>query len=198
MLKFNFSSIFLRCYIWVFLAVVTYIVIFAIYNPAIATTIRITEWDRAELRLSIVDNAVYFFWMNVGRYPTTNEGIDALYKKPKNESSEVWLGPYLYSHHRKDLWGQDYGYIYPGIHNKYSFDLFSLGRDGIEGTIDDINNWDENRPWREYYKKTRYWKEYFYEYPRFFISLVGGLLIGVLFTIVQEIRQRKRSKNERA
>lgn len=175
-----------------FLTMASYIISLTISNPAIATT---KKNSTTELRLSSVEIALDSFLLDVGRYPETYEGLSALVEKPNNVSSQVWSGPYLrYSHSLKDLWGRDYKYIYPGIHNKNSFDLFSLGRDGIEGTIDDINNWDKNMPWREYYKT---WKDIFWEYLQIIISLVGGL-IGGLFAIVQEIRQRKRSKNELA
>ena len=40
----------------------------------------------------------------------------------------------------KDPWGRDYQYSKPGIHNKKSFDVFSLGPDGKKSD-DDIGNW---------------------------------------------------------
>jgi type II secretion system protein G len=138
-----------------------------------------------------VSNSVTLFRLDVGRYPSVHEGLLALFKKPNDINSEVWRGPYLKNGRLKDLWGQDYQYTYPGIHNKDSFDLLSLGRDGIEGTVDDINNWDDNSPWRKYYQKNKPWKEYWYEYYHVIISLGFGLLVGVLLEVVRIIKPKK-------
>lgn len=178
--------------IFLFFAVVTDTTIFMIPSPVIAA--RITELSKAEYSLDNVSNALDVFRLDVGRYPDTEEGFSALYEKPNHLNSEIWPGPYLRRHPPKDQWGQDFGYISPGIHNKNSFDLFSLGRDGIEGTIDDINNWDENKPWRECYHtwywsdltKSWYWYDLWHDHDLYIIifcvillSLI--LLIGVLF-----------------
>ena len=50
-----------------------------------------------------------------------------------------------------DPWGNKYIYIYPGTHNKESFDIYSLGKDGFSETNgndkDDINNWNPDKTW---------------------------------------------------
>ena len=81
-----------------------------------------------------------------GRYPTTEQGLKALIRKP--DSSPVpknWNGPYLKKKSiPTDPWGKEYVYISPGSKNVDSFDLSSHGIDGIESE-DDIVNWvDEN------------------------------------------------------
>lgn len=43
---------------------------------------------------------------------------------------------------KKDPWKRPYVYRYPGRHRRNSYDIFSRGRDGIEGTADDITSWD--------------------------------------------------------
>lgn len=81
-----------------------------------------------------------------GRYPTTEQGLEALIRKP--DSSPVpknWNGPYLKKKSiPTDPWGKEYVYVSPGVKNVDSFDLSSYGIDGVESE-DDIVNWvDEN------------------------------------------------------
>jgi general secretion pathway protein G len=44
----------------------------------------------------------------------------------------------------KDPWGNDYVYVYPGVHNPGGFDLMSYGPDGVAGGGDDVGNWDQS------------------------------------------------------
>jgi general secretion pathway protein G len=55
-----------------------------------------------------------------------------------------WKGPYLKKRKiPKDPWSNDYVYVCPGVHNKDSYDLSSLGADGVE-SADDVTNWDDD------------------------------------------------------
>ncbi|MBW8781246.1 MAG: type II secretion system major pseudopilin GspG [Verrucomicrobia bacterium] len=81
--------------------------------------------------------------INMGDYPSTAEGLQALVAAPQNKADR-WQGPYIKAPGGKlptDPWGELYQYRYPGTHNKNSYDLFSKGPDKIEGTPDDIGNW---------------------------------------------------------
>lgn len=78
--------------------------------------------------------------MNVGDFPSTAEGLQALVEPPANKADR-WKGPYLQEGKVPlDPWGRPYQYRYPGTHNKNGYDLFSLGKDGQESD-DDIRNW---------------------------------------------------------
>lgn len=80
---------------------------------------------------------------DMGGYPTTSEGLQALLKAPMGKEGK-WQGPYLDVPGNKlplDPWKQPYIYRYPGTHNKDGYDLFSSGPDKIAGTADDIGNW---------------------------------------------------------
>ncbi len=81
-----------------------------------------------------------------GRYPTTEQGLTALIRKP-NLSPEAnnWNGPYLKRNNIPiDPWGKEYVYVSPGNKNVDGFDLSSCGIDGVESE-DDIVNWvDKN------------------------------------------------------
>ena len=64
------------------------------------------------------------------RPPTTDVGLRALVEKGVEQKIEL------------DPWGMEYQYVYPGVHNPKSFDIFSCGPDRVAGTADDIGNWD--------------------------------------------------------
>ena len=83
-----------------------------------------------------IKTALSIFEVDVGRYPTTEEGLAALLKAPQALSGE-WRGPYL-AKAPLDKWGHDYIYLMPGTDDPTSYDLSSAGPDGIPGTDDDI------------------------------------------------------------
>lgn len=104
-----------------------------------------TEQARAEAaRTDILFNiatALDLYELDNGVYPSAEEGIDALIVKPSTAGN--WRGPYL---KRKpvDPWGNPYVYKYPGSHS-VDYDLYSCGRDGLEGGEDDIRNWENEK-----------------------------------------------------
>ena len=78
-----------------------------------------------------------------GRMPTTEQGIKALWEKPTSEPvPERWIP--LMEEEKKDPWGQPYHYAYPAVKSKKPFDIWSVGKDGIDGTADDIGNFKNN------------------------------------------------------
>ena len=97
--------------------------------------------DTAELQIAEFGAGLDLFHLEVGRYPTTEEGLGALANQPAGLDN--WNGPYL---KKKDIpadpWGKPYQYRAPGQHGDY--DLYSLGRDnadGGEGEDADIVSW---------------------------------------------------------
>jgi general secretion pathway protein G len=86
---------------------------------------------------------LFSYKMAMGDYPSTEEGLQALLTAPANKADK-WQGPYLDVQGGKlplDPWKNPYQYRYPGTHNKNSYDLWSMGPDGKDGTDDDIGNW---------------------------------------------------------
>ena len=88
--------------------------------------------------LSNIATALKLYELDNGGFPTNEEGLDALLNKPA--SSNTWHGPYL-EKKPVDPWGREYKYRYPGEHRTSDYDLYSVGRDGVEGA-DDVNNWE--------------------------------------------------------
>lgn len=95
----------------------------------------------AYTQIELFGTALDAFRLDVGRYPTTSEGLEALLTSPSGE--ETWLGPYLKkSEIPKDPWGEPYRYDAPGSHGDY--DLYSYGADkaaGGEGENKDVESW---------------------------------------------------------
>lgn len=90
---------------------------------------------------SNLGTALKLYELDNGIFPTSEQGLNALLSKPS--SSPVpsnWHGPYL---ERKPLdpWKRPYQYNCPGAHNPTGYDLYSLGKDGMDATDDDIKNW---------------------------------------------------------
>lgn len=77
-----------------------------------------------------IESALRMFRLDVGRYPTTSQGLQALVSNPGLDN---WEGPYL-EHGRipRDPWGRDYAYMSPGREGR-DYDLLSYGRDGQSG-----------------------------------------------------------------
>lgn len=92
---------------------------------------------------SSVKTPLTAYRIDMGGYPSTAEGLQALVTAPQNRSDN-WKGPYIETPGGKlpvDPWQEPYVYRYPGVKNKDSYDLFSKGADKTEGTPDDIGNW---------------------------------------------------------
>jgi len=81
-----------------------------------------------------------------GGYPTTAQGLAALWEEPAPEPRPTnWRGPYLRKRVPPDPWGNPYIYAFPGEPNPRSYELSSLGADGSaggEGEDADIKNWE--------------------------------------------------------
>lgn len=96
---------------------------------------------KAAVDIRAIQSALAMFKTDVGRFPTTAEGLQALVTNPglKGFSSEGYLEKVP-----TDPWGNPYVYISPGLHSR-DYDLKSLGKDGEEGGSDkdaDIESWN--------------------------------------------------------
>jgi general secretion pathway protein G len=86
--------------------------------------------------------ALGVYELDNGFYPSTEQGLQALVTQPTSAPAPLnWKGPYIEPAVRKDPWGHDYVYRYPGQKIPNGYDLFSAGLNGVEGDEDDIGNW---------------------------------------------------------
>lgn len=88
--------------------------------------------DIARGKMGIIENALGQFYYDCGRYPTGQEGLEALLAAPA-DVQQKWQGEYLKRSEILDPWENPYVYVQPGMVNTTSFDLMSLGADGTEG-----------------------------------------------------------------
>ncbi len=89
-----------------------------------------------------IEQALEFYQMDNARFPTGDQGLDALANKSSAAPVPAAFTPggYIKTEGLVDPWGQPFLYRIPGSNNPHSFDLWSLGPDGVEGS-DDIANW---------------------------------------------------------
>jgi general secretion pathway protein G len=100
----------------------------------------------AQAQVNSLKAVLNSYYMDNSMYPTTEQGLKALYEKPTTPPiSENWNGPYLEENKiPKDPWGHEIKYICPGTHNQDKFDVYTLGSDnaeGGEGSNADYGNW---------------------------------------------------------
>ncbi len=102
---------------------------------------RVARSQAARTQIELLSTALDTFRLDVGRYPTTDEGLDALRRKPSN--ADRWDGPYLKKEVPLDPWNKPYYYKSPGEHG--GFDLYSYGADGAPGGDSDnrdVTSWE--------------------------------------------------------
>ncbi len=113
----------------------------AIVVPKFARRTEQANVTSAKTQIASFETALETFEIDLGRYPTNTEGLNALVEKPS--ALEKWKEPYLRRNSiPKDPWGNEYVYKQPGQYNEYSYDLYSMGADGQQGGEDDISNWE--------------------------------------------------------
>ncbi len=110
--------------------------------PQIIRNILVAEQTKAKTDIRVIDEAVTMYRMSHYKYPTTDQGLDALVTPPADSTIRNYPpGGYL-RNLKNDPWGFPYHYRNPGIHGEY--DIFSLGADGEEGgegANTDFGNW---------------------------------------------------------
>jgi len=112
----------------------------ALVGPRLMGRVGVAKQKTAQTQIQLLATSLDLFHLDVGRYPTEEEGLKALVEAP--EGLAGWAGPYLDKGVPKDPWGRDYVYKCPGEHGPY--DLTSLGADGApggEGENRDITNY---------------------------------------------------------
>jgi len=97
----------------------------------------------AKGHIAELESALERFNVHMDRYPTTQEGLNALVEPPVG-GDKNWRGPYI-TQLRPDPWGTPYQYRAPGAHHPTRFDLWSRGADKSDGGEDqavDLGNWE--------------------------------------------------------
>jgi general secretion pathway protein G len=98
----------------------------------------------AKSQIEMLTTTLDAYRLSIGSYPSTEQGLGALYERPSIDPPANWNGPYLRKPVPLDPWNNAYIYVYPGQQNPSGFDLYSYGADGLpggEGENADIVNW---------------------------------------------------------
>ncbi|MBW7941079.1 MAG: type II secretion system major pseudopilin GspG [Candidatus Kuenenia stuttgartiensis] len=102
----------------------------ALIGPKMIGRVGESRQTVAKQQIEGFSTALEMFKLDTTRYPTQEEGLEALVAAP--HEVENWKGPYLKKKFiPKDPWGNDYVYVYPGENGDY--DIISYGADGAEG-----------------------------------------------------------------
>ena len=96
----------------------------------------------AKVQLDNLGTGLTSYEIEIGNYPTTQQGLNALHEEPSGVDD--WDGPYMEKRVDEDPWGGEWQYRSPGTHNGNDYDLYSFGPDGSQGGGDDIVNWSED------------------------------------------------------
>ena len=99
-----------------------------------------SETKTARAQIDSLGKALDQYRIDVGQYPSTEQGLAALNKSPANDAK--WAGPYLKKSVPNDPWNKPYLYKSPGEHG--DFDLYSFGKDGQQGGVkesEDVVSW---------------------------------------------------------
>jgi general secretion pathway protein G len=100
----------------------------------------------ARTQIELLSLALDNYRLDNGRYPTTQQGLEALRTKPTSEPEpRNWNGPYLRKAVPLDPWDRPYIYRSPGTENPQTYDLLTLGADGLPGGDDedgDVTSWE--------------------------------------------------------
>jgi general secretion pathway protein G len=98
----------------------------------------------AKSQIEMLGAALDAYRLDNGRYPTSEQGLVALWEKPTIDPPTNWKAPYLRKPVPVDPWGRAYVYVFPGQVNTQGYDLVSYGADGKaggEGEDADVTSW---------------------------------------------------------
>jgi general secretion pathway protein G len=115
----------------------------ALVAPNVIRRIDDARVTKARQDIRAYETALNLYRMDNFRYPTTEQGLEALVKRPVDPNIRNWKEGGYIDGLKKDPWGNDYNYLAPGAHGDY--DLYTLGADGQpggEGQDADIGSWN--------------------------------------------------------
>jgi general secretion pathway protein G len=131
----------------VLVVVVIIAVLASIVAPNVFKHVDTAKNVTAQAQISTLGAALDAYRLDNGRYPTTEQGLAALWTQPSTAPRPSnWRGPYLRQPPPADPWGASFVYRFPGEHTPNGFDLSSMGADGATGGTGeaaDITSWKQ-------------------------------------------------------
>ncbi len=118
----------------VLVVIVVIAVLAALVAPNVFRHVGTAKDAAAKSQIEMMGAALDAYRLDNGRYPATEQGLEALWQEPEAEPrTSNWRGPYLRKTVPLDPWGHAYLYASPGLVNANGYDLVSLGADGAPG-----------------------------------------------------------------
>lgn len=116
----------------------------ALVGPSLYQRIKPAKASVARAQMENFAVALDAFYLDLGRYPSTQEGLQALRTPP--DGAATWRGPYLKKDLGTDPWGHPYVYRAPGRSGGYEISSYGAdGREGGEHDDADLHSWDSTR-----------------------------------------------------
>ena len=113
----------------------------ALVGPNLYKRLKPAKQSVAKAQIKNFLTALDTFFVDNGRFPTTQEGLTVL--TSKSTEFKNWNGPYLKEALPEDPWGNPYHYRSPGQHGDYEIITYGAdGKQGGQGENRDINSWD--------------------------------------------------------
>lgn len=116
-------------------------ILVAVVGPKLVGRTRRAQVAAAKDQIKSFETSLQMYEMEVGSFPSTEQGLDALVNKPSNVSKDAWTQ--AMKEIPADPWKEPYIYRCPGEHGG-EYDLVSKGPDTKEGTEDDVNNYPKS------------------------------------------------------
>jgi len=112
----------------------------ALVVPRVFRNLDKAKTNTTKAQISAFESALGAYRLDVGAFPTTDQGLQALRTRPAGV--ENWDGPYLPKELPLDAWGHPYVYRCPSEHGDYEIISYGAdGREGGEGVDADIVSW---------------------------------------------------------
>lgn len=124
----------------IILVVAIIMTLVGLVGPKLAQRARRAKINATKIEIQgNIKTALGQFEVNVGRFPTTGEGLAALVERPNEIPESTWQDPYMEALPR-DAWGKEFRYVCPSEKKNKDYDLISAGPDGRFDSGDDISN----------------------------------------------------------
>lgn len=117
----------------VLVVIVVIAILATIVAPSLFRNVGDARTATAKTQIETFGTALDAYRLDNGGYPSTAQGLGALWQRPTVDAPSNWKSPYLRKAVPKDPWGHDYVYVSPGRVNPQSYDLISYGADGRPG-----------------------------------------------------------------
>lgn len=128
----------------ILVVIVVIAILASLVAPNIFQHVGAAKSSTAKAQIEMLGAALDSYRLDNGTYPSTQQGLDALWTQPTIDPPANWRGPYLRKPVPLDPWGHPYSYQFPGQQNPRGYDLLTYGLDGQpggDGENADIVSW---------------------------------------------------------